>query len=437
MSWIDRLRGMLGRKAAVSAPISAARMPAGYGLLLMGSGRISARDCWALYKSVGKLAQAVDLIADSVASLVPMVKVNGEIVDGHPALALLARPGYSRTRRRLIKEVAVQYLVTGTGYLHVLGNIKGPPGALDVFKSKDVQTVEGGDGWPGMVQVHESRRSFIFARLPGRDVRFLDGAFGEIVPIYDMDGDDRGVGLPRLQAVQDDVNLKMLGLQHNRSLLANGARLSGVVNIKGNATSEQRAEVQRHIQSGLAGASNAGRVMITAGEDIKFENMTMHNRDMDWTSLMRVVDDSIVNRYNIPATLFNTDAQTYNNYSMAWRALYDNAVLPTFEIVYSAIARMLSERLGESIEIVHDALTNTVLADQAVERAKNLLAAQMITVNEARSIVGYEPLVGGDQIFGPPGMVGQYEDIFTDYGTAEPEPKEPADDAGKHLRLVH
>lgn len=434
MGLFNRITSALGFKAAVAAPVQAQRVGS-YGLFTPNAGRISARDAWTLYKSVGTFAKTVDLIADQVASLQPVVKINGQIVDDPRILALFGRPGMNRTRRRLVKEIAVQYLTTGTAYVHVLGNIKALPGALDVFKTKDVQTIEGEDGWPGFVEVHEARQSFRFERLPfGANFRFMSGPMGEVITIYDMDGDTKGVGLPRLQAVQDDVNLKMQGLVHNRALLGNGARLSGALSFKGTLSPDTKAAIRADLQESTAGAANAGKIAIFGGGEAEFVNMMQSNRDMDWINLMKVVDDAIVARYNVPATLFNSDTQTYNNYQQAWRVLYDNAVLPCFEVIYSAIARALSDRIGYEVEIAHDVLTNNILADLAAERAKGLLSAQMITVNEGRSMIGMEPLVGGDNVMGPAGLVPQFEDIFTEYGIdfAKPDPKQkPANEPAK------
>lgn len=438
MGFINRLKTSLGFKAAVSAPVEAQRV-GGYGMFVPQAGRISHREAWGLYKSVGTFAKTVDLIADQVASLYPVVKINGEIVEDPRIQYLLSKPGLNRTRRRFIKEVAVQYLSTGTAYIHAMGNVKSIPVALDIFKTKDSTSLEDGDGWPLAIEIHEGRQSFRFERqmTPGANFRYFNGPFGEAISVYDMDGDTKGVGLPRLQAVQDDVNLKMQGLMHNRALLGNGARLSGALTFKNALTPDTKADIRRDLQSSMSGAANAGKIAVFGGGEAEFVNMMQSNRDMDWLNLMKVVDTAIVDRYNVPSTLFTADAQTYNNYKQAWQVLYDNAVLPCFEVIYSAIARTLSDRMGMEVEIVHDVLTNNILADLAAERAKGLLSAQMITVNEARDMIGMEPLVGGDNVMGPAGLVPQFEDIFTEYGIEmnPPDKTQAADDAAKSPRL--
>ncbi|MDX2308070.1 MAG: phage portal protein [Hyphomicrobium sp.] len=420
MGLIDRARAVLGSalgfKAAVAEPVSGRPAPV-YGLFAGMSGDITPQQAWALYKSVGTFAKVVDLIADQVAALVPVAKVDGEIVDGHAAALLLAKPGFNRDRRRLVKEIAVQVLTTGTAYVHVVGNVRRMPLSLDVLPTRHATVIEGTDGWPDQVMLNEPRRTLRFAREMVRaDFRWLDGLVGEIVPVYDIAGDIKGVGLSRLQAVRADVELKMQGLVHNRSLMQKGARLGGVLSFKNALTPDQREQIMADFRDSAQGARNAGGVLITGGGEADFTSMMMTPRDMDWGALVKAVDEAIVARYNVPTTLFAVEAQTFNNYEAAWRAFYDNAVLPTFAIVYGALARTLSHRLGEEIELVHDELTANVLAKQAIEKADSLLSGGMITKNEARMIVGYEPMAGGDNILDMPGLVPTYTDLFTGFG---------------------
>jgi len=156
MRWLPRLFGRsaaplsVERKSAVSAPVNATLVGALDDFYAFGGpgAIIPPFLCWRLYKSVATLAKVVDLIADQTARIAPIVIVDGETDPSHPLNALLSRPGYGRSRRALIKELAVQQLISGTGYLHAIGLIDRPPQALDVIKSHFVSPVQGGDMWP-------------------------------------------------------------------------------------------------------------------------------------------------------------------------------------------------------------------------------------------------------------------------------------------------
>lgn len=409
----SRLTGGWGSKAAVSAPVSARASGSPYGFLLSNGAEITPHQAWQLYKTSAAFAKIIDLIADNVATLKPLVKINGETVDGHIIEKFLARPGFNRTRRRLIKELAVQYLVTGTAHPHVYGNPSMFPVAIDVVKSKDITSFPGADGWPESFLFSEMTRSINFVRDGNvRDPRYLDSASGysEILSIYDLDGDRRGIGLSRLNAIRDEVELRVQGIAHNRGLLEKGARLSGVLSFKDPMDSDQKAAVQAEAQAHLAGN---GGVLVTAGGDMDYKPMAQTAKDMDFVKLMAAIEDTIVSRYNVPVTLFRTDAQTNNNYETAWNILYDQAVLPCFQVIFQGLAQVFSARLGVEVELVHDALTNPILARQASARARELFNGQLISRNEGRDMIGMEPVLGGDTILGPMGMVPVGEDMFT------------------------
>lgn len=422
-------------KAAVAAPINTIQHHPMAGMLSLNPQEITPYQAWLLYKTVAPFAKIVDLIADGVASLVPVVQINGKPVDGHPVASFLSRPGFNRTRRRLIKELAVQQLVCGTAYPLVYGSVEHGPTALDVLKAQYVTPVVGADMWPETYSYGEGTRAIVFARdFNPRDPRWIDTqGLSEIVPIYDIDGDRRGVGLSRLNAIRSDVDLRLKGIIHNTGLLDNGARLSGLIAFKSGLTPEQAEDVGAQMREMATGAQNAGRIIVTAGGEYQFENLMQSARDMDFAKLIEIVEDAIASRYNVPVSLFRTAAQTNNNYETAWNVLYDQSILPTFDVIYSALGNLFAQRLGQDISIVHDALTAPVLARQATARARDLFMAKLVTRNEARQMVGYEPVLGGDEILDAMGQIPVGEDMFTGIdealgrspGDAKPKPKRP------------
>lgn len=404
------------RKTAVPAPISSQVAPSLSGALIKPN-EISAFNAWLLYLNVGPFAKVVDLIADGVASLVPVVEENGVPVDGHPVANFMHQPGFNRTFQRLMKEATVQLLVTGTGYFHVVGPTHVPPLALDVLKTKDVQPTPGMDMWPSQYYYAEGTRAIRFERDMSnpRDWQWIDAGtgLGEIIPVYDMDGTYRGVGLSRLNAIRTDVELRLQGIMHNASVLEKGARLSGVLSTSAGLSPDQENAILQHIKAMMGGAGGAGAILLASGGQFDFKELSQSMKDMDFAKLLGVAEDTIASRYNVPVTLFRTDAQTNNNYETAWRVVYDQAILPTFRIIAGALSNLFSRRMGARIEIKHDALTSPILAKEAVARALELHRDNLISRNEARKMVGYEPVLGGDIIYGPMGEVPQGEDLFT------------------------
>lgn len=405
MALVDRVRGLLGleAKTAEPAPISAASLI--YGSTIETQPEIAPHQAWALYKHVASLAKVVDLIADQVAQIKPLVEVNGEAVDTHEALRILARPGYNRSRRALIKELAIQMLVTGTACPVVLGNTRSKPSAIDIIHTRHVISQEGSDGWPDVYSANEPRRSFTFVRQGNDRPRYISGPLAEMVPIYDVSGDTKGLGLSRLSAVATDVDMKLKGLLHNKNLLERGARLSGVYNIEASLNEDQSSAMEAQFREKVAGYRNAGGILLTSGGKGSFVPLSLTPRDLDWGMLIKATDDAIADRYGVPQAIFSIEAQTYDNLSTAWLAFYDIAVIPAWTIIYEPLARMLSDRLGEEVVFTYDPKDIRVLADQALRKTAALKAAGLISINEGRKFVGMEPIDGGDDILAPVGLV--------------------------------
>jgi HK97 family phage portal protein len=423
----------LETKAAVSAPVNGTMVPSVYSMFLQ-SQEITPRLAWLLYENVAPLAKVVNMIAGNVAGLKPKLMIDGQPAGNQkPFDDFMARPGFNRTLRRFIHELTVQELVSGTGYLATYGQIDRDPVALDIMHTQMVTPVTvGGDMWPGTYFYSEGGRSNRFERSGDRDFRWTAGEMAELTPIYTMDGNRRGVGLPRLSAIRADVELRMKGTEHNSSIMDRGARPSALVNFKNGMTPEQASDMGQKINTSLAGSQNAGKMIVTGGGEIQFNQLSMSPKDMDWSSLVKHTEDAIASNYNVPSTLFSTEAQTQNNYEVAWHQFYDQAVLPAFDVVWSGIASMFSARLGLNISVEHDALSNNILARQASSRAVELYGRGLVTRNEGRVMIGSEPYVGGDLFFGEmPALPGGDEADDFDSGGGTPKLDGPKNDNEK------
>ena len=128
-----------GTKAAVAAPIASGSTP--YHFLAQTGREILPHEAWNLYKSVSTFAIVVDMIADQVSSMNTITEINGRPVDNHKLDEILNRPGFNRTRRHLVKELTVQHLVTGTGYVNLIGNLRHMPVAVDTYLTKHITPV--------------------------------------------------------------------------------------------------------------------------------------------------------------------------------------------------------------------------------------------------------------------------------------------------------
>lgn len=419
-----------GRLTRKSYPVNTAAVNYGLMRAMFGGNEIRPADAERLYSSVSTLAICVDMIANEIAKIKPVVKINGEKVLDHEVNALLAYPGYGRSGDQFSKELAIEFLLTGNANLFSMGNSNRLPTRLDLFKTAHCTPIEGHDGWPERYLVNEARRSFNFRRVEvsAEGQRYFDGdvngvALRELVPIYDPGGRHKGIGRSKIEAVRAEMEMKYSGVLHNLGLLRNGARLSGFLIMKERMDADMVEQLRDDFQALATGPENAGKVQFLQGEG-SFIPAQSTAKDMDWARMQELAEQALEKRYGIPAAMFATDAQTHNNYNTANKLFYETAVLPNFKAIYDALANHFTQRMGGQayIELTHDPLSIPCLAAQAADDAQGLFNSKIITTNEARDRIGMEPLPGGWDIRTSMGEVPlseadyDYSDIIAEPG---------------------
>jgi hypothetical protein len=140
------------------------------------------------------------------------------------------------------------------------------------------------------------------------------------------------------------------------------------------------------------------------GNDAKWQPITLTPAEMDWWKSIENDDDAICRIFGIPPEVVGDSAsRTYSNYSEAERAVYNDKWLPTCDILATDLNLWLAPLFWEAykkevyIGYRRDKI-EAIQQDQKVvrEAAENLFKSSIITMNEARRMVGREPDPNGD-----------------------------------------
>jgi hypothetical protein len=105
----------------------------------------------------------------------------------------------------------------------------------------------------------------------------------------------------------------------------------------------------------------------------------------------------------IPLPLVQAENMTYSNYESATLKLYDNAVIPTANRLFSELSYMLLPRYPntENLMLAFEEGEVLALEPRRNEQLKILKDLGIFTINQLRDKVGAKPLDGGDVIYGP------------------------------------
>ena len=370
---------------------------------------------------------ATNLITDSISSIdiVLKNKKTGDFIYKHKALDILKNPNPFTDPQLFIKEIASYYLLTGNAYINIIGETL--PIEINTIKPTDITILAGSDGYMGEYTVSTAINSTIYKRDAKK--RFIDARQNELIHLRSFNpkfSSTNLVGCSAFIGCQLEIAQFVTASIHNYSLLKNGARPSGMLTHKGTneLQPEQIDKIKDLMKQKLAGSQNAGE-MVFLGGDFDWKQLSLSIKDMDFPQLKKSVTESIYNALKIPLPMVNSNNMTFSNMDISRYTYYDNAVIPIFKRILKFLsAKLLSRYAGtEELEYSFDESSIEALESRKFENAKISSQIGVLSDNEIRAMIGYEPINGGDVIYKPSSLAPIGQDINTKDNRDEPMAK--------------
>ena len=358
------------------------------------------------YSENAIVKKCIDLIANN-ASRVKINLFRGEQeVDEHPLLDLMYSPNPTQGQVEFFASLYSYLLISGNSYILESGADNAPPIELYTLR-------------PDRIRIKGSQTA-----IP-KAYDYIIG--GQIANSYEVDpatGNskvkhiklfnpmDDYYGLSPIQSAATDIDQHNLANKHNVNLLQNGARPSGAVVFKPKdetgaqiqLSDTQRNQLMTDLTQRFSGTGNAGKPMLLEG-DFDWKEMGLSPKDMDFIQLKNMSAKDIALIFGVPSQLIGIpDAQTYSNFAEAKLALYNETIIPLLDRIQSDLNEWLVPRFGEDLEIRYDIDSIPAMAEQRTrvfESVTQGVQNGILTRNEAREQLGYEPIDGGDSLLVP------------------------------------
>ncbi len=352
---------------------------------------------------------------NEIANNASRVKINlfrgDQEVDNHPLLDLLYNPSPTQSQVEWFQGLYSYLLISGNNYMLSVGGDNTPPTELYNLRPDRIQIRTGQRAMP---------QSYDYM-IGGKIVEsyLVDQATGnsKIKHIKMFNPLDDYYGMSPIQASSVDIDQHNLANKHNVNLLQNGARPSGAVIFKpkdetgGNVqlSDNQRSQLQSDINSRFAGTGNAGRPMLLEG-DFDWKEMGLSPKDMDFIQLKNMSAKDIALVYGVPSQLIGIpDAQTYSNFAEAKLALYNETIIPLLDKIQGDLNEWLIPQFNdEALELRYDIDSIPAMAEQrrrVFESVTTGVKDGILTRNEAREQLGYEPIDGADSLLVPANLM--------------------------------
>ena len=374
--------------------------------------RPSVREYITHYQEVEPLADGADRIGDKIAEmdLVLRNKKTKDFVDSSWVLDLMNNPNPNTTYADLMKSSSNYLTLTGNNYW-ILRRSPFLNKVLEIEAvSPELITVQmGSDSRPLAYNYFPQGRAILFSREDKNlKIRyFSEDRRAELIHIRDFNPNGFSMyiaGVSRLHAITYSIMQYKSASIHNLSLLENGARPSGMFKLDPEAmrdqSDEQKNKITADLESMFVGSQNAGRPLaMSVVED--FINFMTNNVDMDFLNLKKHNEEAIYKRLKIPLMLVGTDAATLNNYQVALKAFYHDAIIPQFKQLMSCLkmAFLNYDDTVDDFDFTFNPLLIDALRENRISELTSLQALSIMTDNELRNLIDLPDYPMGDEIW--------------------------------------
>ena len=335
--------------------------------------------------------RAVKVISEAAAAL-PLVLQDANMrYDIHPLLDLIRQPNAAQGRAELFEAIYGYLLLNGNAYVEAVPGLGKLPGELHVLRADRMNVVPGADGWPVAYDYMVGARTHRFA---------VSEDYSPICHIKTFHPQDDHYGLSPMQAAAVAVDVHGSASAWSKALLDNAARPSGAMIYKGadgqgSLTADQYDRLVSEMEAHHQGARNAGRPMLLEG-GLDWKPMGFSPSDMEFQQTKEAAAREIAIAFGVPPMLIGIPGDaTYANYQEANRAFFRLTVLPLASRVTAGLSAWLSKFTGEQIELKPDLDQIPALAVERDQQWARVGAADFLTPEEKRVILGLPRLSEG------------------------------------------
>jgi HK97 family phage portal protein len=337
------------------------------------------------YKQVPYVYAAINLIARAVANLRYVTKKNETVLETENEFwNLFSNPNPFQGQTSFLKEIVTCLLTTGNAFIEIIlaGN---KPKELYNLAPDRMRIIPGNQ--KGIVKRYEYTVNGYTLELPAEEVIHIK--------LYNPNDDFFGLSPLHVLAYTIDQYIEMKKWQNG--LLANGMRPSGAF-VSEAPLSQTQYERLKEEAKNYQGAANTGKPLILEG-GLKWQQISYNPDQFDWSSAQKILLREIAVVLGVaPELIGEPEFKTYSNFQEANRQLYSNTVIPLAEMIIEEFNRELSRYFSNILIAIDYDSIDALQEEQSHtwDRAVKGVQAGILTPNEARELLGYKPIKGGN-----------------------------------------
>lgn len=312
-------------------------------------------------------------------------------VDTHPALDALDRFNEFTDSSAGFYTLSTHKTLSGDAFLYVSGS---------------------GANVKGLYVLQPDKVELKFGKVAGSQVvidnyKFEDTVDGkrvevvyspeEIIHFKTPNGRNPYRGYGRVEAAADDIDLDSLAIEANKKLYLRGLIANFVLTTEMKLTNEQLNQLHAEFKNSFQGIENAFKVPIF-GSGLKPETVQLSNKDMQFIDHQEWLRDKITSIWgNNKAVIGVTDDVNRANAEATINLWKQSTIRTEMKSFCDTLNEFFIPRFGTNLVLgFKDPVGESDV--EKIDKASRLKNSDLVSINEARELVGYEPVDGGDEM---------------------------------------
>jgi len=320
-----------------------------------------------------------------------------EELESHPLKELLNGPNPWQGGSEFFESVVGFLMPAGNSYIEAAGPENGPPREPYVLRPDRMKVIAGNSQ-----QLIAGYQYTVGAAT----VNFKPE---EILHLKLFNPLDDWYGMSPIEAAARSIDQNNESRAWNVALLQNSARPPGALITEHELQPDQFERLKEQINHEFTGAKNAGRPLLLEG-GLDWKEIGLTPAEMHWLEGLKLSAREIAIAFGVPPELIGDNAnKTYSNYKEARQAFYTETVLPLMDSIKGELNNWLIPKFGDKrlyIDYDRDEIEALQEDREAVwSRALEAVKNGILTPNEARVMLGYDEVEGGDMLMMPANMI--------------------------------
>lgn len=343
------------------------------------------------YSQVSWVYSCVSLIASTLAMTGYKITNSAGKEVASPFADLLLNPNSLMSSYELLEGISSYLELNGNAYLYLSEiNGRGQPREIYLLNPACTYPAVGKQGLVG----------YVFDDGKGQAVPLLAE---EVMHIKYWSPRSPFIGMGTVEAAASVLDNEAAMSDYNRAFFSNGARPSGVLSTDGMVSDDQFNSLKEQWQSLYGGVRNMGKTaVLEAG--MTYQPMSMSQADMMLVEQRKASRDEILAMFGVPGTKLGLLEYAGYKAEEADKTFWNETMRPRIARIEAKL-NQLAGRYGVRIDFEQPNLKDQLREAQIAE----LLAKfGVLSDNELRGMLGFEPTPAGDVVYKPSTFVAAY-----------------------------